>query len=238
MNGYIFSSSKRRAANISSLLFMASVILYALTVSYHFKLQDKVYLIGAYHSIGLGQSKSDVSVASLEIENKILRQQLSEASVSTIKKRWGIHLTLVKLNGIRIIDDQLYYLIDQVASPNVYTNVSGLIGVSVTLKDIGSVIKPFTNRGMMVSVVDKTGRDYLVSGMGYKNKLQVEMMDPNVHLQIGDILYTSSVRPIYPAGIPVARIVESSQTYDGNWGTKADALYWQSGLKLIHSIGS
>jgi rod shape-determining protein MreC len=55
----------------------------------------------------------------------------------------------------------------------------------------------------------RNGLRIIVSGQGSDTLLEVRFLDMHADLQPGDLLHTSGIDGVYPAGIPVAQVVRT-----------------------------
>ncbi len=85
----------------------------------------------------------------------------------------------------------------------------GLIGQVTQVFPASSEVTLLTDHNQSAPVQAKrNGMRILVSGMGSDSLLEVRYLDLHADLKPGDILLTSGLDGIYPAGIPVARVLQ------------------------------
>ncbi|GGP26702.1 rod shape-determining protein MreC [Silvimonas amylolytica] len=83
----------------------------------------------------------------------------------------------------------------------------GVIGQVIRVQPLTSEVRLISDRDQMVPVmVQRNQLRAVVYGMGRNQPLEVRNMAPNVDIQNGDVLVTSGIDGIYPAGLPVARV--------------------------------
>ena len=84
----------------------------------------------------------------------------------------------------------------------------GLVGQVTRVFPTSSEITLITSRDQDIPVqVLRNGLRLIVSGTGQDRLLEVRFLDKHADLQPGDTLVTSGLDGVYPAGIPVARVV-------------------------------
>jgi rod shape-determining protein MreC len=89
----------------------------------------------------------------------------------------------------------------------------GLIGRVVSVTETSARIRLITDPTMRVAVrVERTGETGILTGRG-GGLMQLEMFNTNAALIAGDLLVTADGR--FPAGIPVARVVEDAEAEVG-----------------------
>jgi rod shape-determining protein MreC len=86
-------------------------------------------------------------------------------------------------------------------------DAGGVVGQVVRTQPLTSEVRLISDRNHMVPVmVERNQLRAVVYGMGRHQQLEVRNLASNVDIQVGDILRTSGLDSIYPAGLPVARI--------------------------------
>lgn len=96
-----------------------------------------------------------------------------------------------------------------VTDGRVVADASGLIGQVVRVQPLTSEVRLITDRGHLVPVVvERNQLRTLVYGMGRQQPLEIRNMVASVDIQVGDVLMTSGIDGIYPAGLPVAHVTK------------------------------
>lgn len=84
----------------------------------------------------------------------------------------------------------------------------GVIGQVVRSFPLSAEILLLTDKWQAIPVqVQRTGLRSVLSGAG-GGLLEMRFLAPNVDIRIGDLLMTSGLDGIYPAGLPVARVIK------------------------------
>jgi len=87
-------------------------------------------------------------------------------------------------------------------------DAQGLVGQVTRAFALSSEVTLLTSRGQAAPVqAARTGLRLIVSGIGRDRLLEVRFLDMHADLRPGDELLTSGLDGIYPAGIPVARVI-------------------------------
>ena len=89
----------------------------------------------------------------------------------------------------------------------------GLIGQVSRVYVSSSEVTLVTNRDLLTPVfIERTGQRGLVAGAGRSGLLELRHMTVRTDVREGDILLTSGIDRVYPAGIPVARVTRVSRS--------------------------
>ncbi|SFN93568.1 rod shape-determining protein MreC [Formivibrio citricus] len=94
-----------------------------------------------------------------------------------------------------------------ITAGRIVADASGLVGQIVRVQPMTSEIRLLTDNNHMVPVVvERNQLRTVVYGRGREQALEVRNMASNVDIQPGDILVTSGIDGLYPAGLPVAKV--------------------------------
>ena len=87
---------------------------------------------------------------------------------------------------------------------------AGLVGQVTRVFTFTAEVTLLTDRDEGAPVQNlRNGLRVIVSGTGADNLLEVRFLDMHADIKPGDLLYTSGIDGVYPAGIPVARVIET-----------------------------
>jgi len=87
-------------------------------------------------------------------------------------------------------------------------NAEGLIGQVTRVYPASSEVTLLTSHEQSAPVeVVRNGLRTLVNGFGSDSLLDVRYLDAHADLRVGDVLVTSGLDGLYPAGIPVGRVL-------------------------------
>jgi rod shape-determining protein MreC len=88
-------------------------------------------------------------------------------------------------------------------------DANGLVGQVTRVYPWSSEVSLLTDRSQGAPVQNmRNGLRIIIFGQGSDNRLEVRFLDMHADLQPGDLLYTSGIDGIYPAGVPVARVIK------------------------------
>ncbi len=89
-------------------------------------------------------------------------------------------------------------------------DAAGLVGQVTRVYPLTAEVTLLTDRDQGAPVQNlRNGLRIIVSGQGSDNLLEVRFLDMHADLQPGDLLYTSGIDGVYPAGVPVARVLKT-----------------------------
>lgn len=167
----------------------------------------------------------------LTAENTRLKQEHEILSAS-VRERVAIAEENAQLRGLLTLPQRTGFsmLTGEVveASPNPFTrkilinrgsshgvlaglpvvDAEGLVGQVTRVYAWTAEVTLLTDRDQGAPVQNlRNGLRVIVSGQGSDNLLEVRFLDMHADLQAGDLLYTSGIDGVYPAGVPVARVI-------------------------------
>lgn len=121
-------------------------------------------------------------------------------------------------NVVRAILDVNFFvnnqlLIDQGSDKNIkpglaVVNRDGIIGQISTVNLHNSQVKLITNPDFKIYVEESATKSKMLAQGAGNNTIIVHFIDKNDKIKVGDILETTGLDDVYPANIPVARIVK------------------------------
>ncbi len=86
----------------------------------------------------------------------------------------------------------------------------GLVGQVTRVFPWSAEVSLLTDRDQGAPVQNlRNGLRIIVSGQGSDTLLEVRFLDMHADIKVGDLLYTSGIDGVYPAGIPVARVIKT-----------------------------
>ncbi|OYY94982.1 MAG: rod shape-determining protein MreC [Hydrogenophilales bacterium 28-61-23] len=89
-------------------------------------------------------------------------------------------------------------------------DATGLVGQVTRVYPWSAEVTLLTDRDQAAPVLNlRNGLRIIVSGQGSDTLLEVRFLDMHADLRPGDLLYTSGIDGIYPAGVPVARVLNT-----------------------------
>ena len=94
-----------------------------------------------------------------------------------------------------------------ITTGRIVIDASGVVGQVVRTQPLTSEVRLVSDRNHMVPVmVERNQLRTVAYGMGRHQPLEVRNLASNADIQVGDILSTSGLDGIYPAGLPVAKV--------------------------------
>jgi rod shape-determining protein MreC len=89
-------------------------------------------------------------------------------------------------------------------------DATGLVGQVTRSDPLTAEVTLLTDRDQAAPVQNlRNGLRLIVSGTGSDRLLEVRFLDMHADIKPGDLLYTSGIDGVYPAGIPVAQVVQT-----------------------------
>ncbi len=174
-----------------------------------------------------------VTHAELSTENTLLRQQ-QERMRANMQDRQSLSVENAKLRallalpprpGVTPVAGEILETVPDPFSRKVVINRGTAHGISAgwpvvdAVGLVGQVTRayPWTSEVTLLTDRDqgapvqnlRNGLRLIVSGQGSDNLLEVRFLDMHADLKSGDLLYTSGIDGVYPAGIPVAQVVRT-----------------------------
>jgi rod shape-determining protein MreC len=167
-------------------------------------------------------------LAALETENARLRELLdSQARVGS--RALVAEILAVDLDPYRQRFNLNRGLVDGVYEGQALIDASGIVGQTVR-------VGPFTAEALLITDADhalpvsvnRNGIRTIAYGTGDTGKLRLPNLTNNADIEVGDLLVSSGLGGVFPAGYPVGRITEvtrrADQKFADVWAEPASAL--------------
>jgi rod shape-determining protein MreC len=96
---------------------------------------------------------------------------------------------------------------------------AGVIGQVTRVYPLSSEVTLLTDRDAAIPLLNTRTRQRAAAfgGMAKGTAMELRFVASNADIQVGDLLHTSGVDGIYPAGLPVARITEVERLAEGGF---------------------
>lgn len=95
---------------------------------------------------------------------------------------------------------------------------SGLLGQIIRVTPKTSEAALISDSKISIPVqISRNGLRLIVSGSGYSNNMEIRYMTADSDIEIGDTLITSGIGGIYPAGLPVAKVINIDRDHSSGF---------------------
>lgn len=96
---------------------------------------------------------------------------------------------------------------------------AGVVGQVTRVFPFTSEVTLLTDRDQAIPVqVLRNGLRSVAYGRGQSGQLDLRFMAPNADIQVGDVLITSGMDGVYPAGLAVAKVIQVESSAGGAFG--------------------
>ncbi len=153
-------------------------------------------------------------LAALEMENARLRELLdSEARVGS--RALIAEILSVDLDPYRQRFDLNRGLVDGVYVGQALIDAQGVVGQVVSVGPLTAEVVLITDADHAVPVsVNRNGLRTIAVGTGDSNRLRLPYLTNNSDIEAGDLLVSSGLGGVFPAGYPVAKVLEVQRRPD------------------------
>lgn len=194
--------------------------------------RDAIYGVGSYFSTLSSMQKQVNELRQQQIASSMLIQQaqLQQAENNQLRKLLDAQQ---RVPGKSMLAEILYDARD-VFTRKVILNRGTQHGIKLGLPVIdnqgvvGQITRVFPFTSEVTLLTDKeqaipvqvlrNGLRSVAYGRGQSGNLDLRFMAPNADVQVGDILITSGIDGVYPAGLAVARVVQVESNATGAFG--------------------
>ena len=194
--------------------------------------RDAIYGVGSYFSTLSSMQKQVNELRQQQIASSMLIQQaqLQQAENNQLRKLLDAQQ---RVPGKSMLAEILYDARD-VFTRKVILNRGTKHGIKLGLPVIdnqgvvGQITRVFPFTSEVTLLTDKeqaipvqvlrNGLRSVAYGRGQSGNLDLRFMAPNADVQVGDILITSGIDGVYPAGLAVARVVQVESNATGAFG--------------------
>lgn len=217
----ILLAADSRVQSLAAIRQAVGTVLYPLQVAALMP-RDAAYMVAGYFS----------SLSSLQRENQLLKQQriANAQALQQVQQLEAENAQLRRLMNatarlpVKAVLSEILYDARDVFSRKIVLDRGSQHGVAPgqpVIDDAGVVgqvtrVFPFTSEVTLLTDKDqaipvqvvRSGLRSIVYGQGHSGALDLRFMPANADIQNGDILVTSGIDGIYPAGLAVAKVVQ------------------------------
>ncbi|WP_082584075.1 rod shape-determining protein MreC [Noviherbaspirillum sp. Root189] len=184
--------------------------------------RDAIYMVGDYFSTLSSVQRENDKLKQEQVANAQTLQQVQQLEAENAQLRKLLDAS-ERLPGKSVLSEILYDARDAFTRKVILDRGSrnGVRPGQPVIDDIGVVgqvtrVFPFTSevtlltdkeQAIPVQVV-RTGLRSIVYGQGHSGSLDLRFMPVNADIKNGDVLVTSGIDGIYPAGLAVAKVVQ------------------------------
>jgi rod shape-determining protein MreC len=158
-----------------------------------------------------------LQVEQLNQENRQLRELLGARDRSAVRSVVAevLYDTRDPFSRRIVLDKGLQ---QGVANGQPVIDAQGVVGQITRVFPLSSELTLLTDRHITVPVqIQRNGLRAIASGSARAGRLELRYMAVNADLKEGDVVVTSGLDSLYPAGLPVGRIVSVDRTGSGNF---------------------
>lgn len=186
------------------------------TAHYFGNLDDAQDAALAYQSLTITQAQRLQQVEQLDQENAHLRQLLDlRTQIGGPAKAVEVLYATADPYTRRVVVDR--GLIAGVVHGSAVIDTAGVVGQITRVYPFVSEVTMLTDRGQSIPVINtRTGSRHVANGdpLTFGGALDLRFVPTGADVQIGDLLTTSGIDGVYPAGLHVGRIVRVDRRAD------------------------
>jgi len=194
--------------------------------------RDAVYAIGDYFSSLSSLQKEIKDMKRQQVANALTLQQAQQLNTENVHLRLLLD-TRAKMPVKSVLSEILYDARDAFTRKIVLDRSAqhGVVPGQPVIDDIGVVgqvtrVFPFSSEVTLLTDKDqaipvqviRNGLRTVAYGRGQSGQLDVRFMAANADIQAGDILVTSGIDGVYPAGLSVAKVIQVENNAAGMFG--------------------
>ncbi|MDQ1832801.1 rod shape-determining protein MreC [Massilia scottii] len=194
--------------------------------------RDALADVGSYFSSisSLKQEVRDLQVAQVAVAEKLQQAQLQSAENAQLRKLMGAreHVPVKTMLSEILYDardsSSRKIVLDRgsqngVALGQPVIDNAGVVGQVTRVFPFTAEVTLLTDREQAIPVqVLRNGLRSVAYGRGQSGTLDLRFVAPNADIQVGDVLITSGMDGVYPAGLAVAKVTKVENSAAGAFG--------------------
>ena len=163
--------------------------------------------------------------ATLRTQNQILRAQLQKLTfiesenihlrnLLQSSKRMGERILIAELLSVDMDPYKQQVTLNKGSGDDIYAgqpivDAKGVMGKLVHITPVTSTALLITDPDHILPVqVNRNGLRAIAKGTGNRTRLEIPYLPNNADIKVGDLLVTSGLGCVFPAGYPAAKVVE------------------------------
>ncbi|UOD33038.1 rod shape-determining protein MreC [Massilia violaceinigra] len=220
-----------RVQMLSSVRQVAGTVLYPLQMAALMP-RDALANMGGYFSSvsSLKQEVRDLKIEQVAVAEKLQQAQLQSAENAQLRKLMGAreHVPVKTMLGEILYDARdsstRKVVLDRgsqhgAALGQPVIDNAGVVGQVTRVFPFTSEVTLLTDREQAIPVqVLRNGLRSVAYGRGQSGTLDLRFVAPNADIQVGDVLITSGLDGVYPAGLAVAKVSKVENSGAGAFG--------------------
>ncbi len=172
---------------------------------------------GALRRVEIANAQQLLQVDQLTQENRQLRELLGARERFTVKSTVAevLYDSRDPFTRKEVLDKGLQH---GVRAGHPVVDARGVVGQITRVFPLSSELTLLTDRNLAIPVqVQRTGLRAVAAGSPEAGRMELRYMSINADLKEGDVLVTSGLDNLYPAGLPVGRVSLIDRSHTGNF---------------------
>lgn len=160
------------------------------------------------------RTQNQILTAQLQKLNFIESENIHLRSLLESSKRMGERILIAELLSVDMDPYKQQVTINKGAGDDIYpgqpfVDAKGVMGKLVHIAPLSTTALLITDPSHALPVqVNRNGLRAIAKGTGNQNRLEIPHLPNNADIKVGDLLVTSGLGCVFPAGYPAATVVE------------------------------
>ena len=167
--------------------------------------------------VEIANARQLLQVEQLAQENRQLRELMGARERAAVRSVMAevLYDTRDPFSRKLVLDKGLQH---GVAAGQPVVDAAGVVGQVTRVFPLSSELTLVTDRNLTVPVqVQRNGVRSIASGGAEPGRLEIRYLSVNADVKEGDVVVTSGLDSLYPAGLPVGRVATVDRTRSGNF---------------------